>query len=276
MKRKRGRKVGKKSARAPAAVAEEAHSPEESPSSPSTEAATTPEDQPEDDAPVPTATVQPAVPEPTPPTPPPSQPPQKPSAPAPSSQTDMTYNKPKVGAVYGRVKLKFKSSKAIEPPPPQKTSSEAQTPAADAGKPGNAAVPEAVTEVATEKVAVVTDGQQTEGQAPEMSGSDKEKVVKKVGTIKIKPVVLPSSIESSTPDRKTDVEDEPPPSKLENISENKEADDVAEPRSSQESEEQQSTPERQRDDKELAAALEVSWIQLKFCMRCYWRVPDLY
>ncbi|GJN39878.1 hypothetical protein PR202_gb29028 [Eleusine coracana subsp. coracana] len=267
MKRKRGRKAGKKSApAAPAAAAaeEEAASPEESPSSPSTDAENTPEaDQAEDEAPPAAPAAEPAVPEPTPPPPPPSAPPQKPSAP--STHADITYNKPKVGAVYGRVKLKFKSSKPVERPPAQSTS-EAKAPAADAGNPGNASVPEVIPEVAADKVTVVTDGQQTEGQAPEMSSSDKEKVmVRKIGAIKIKSAGLPSSssspvvvvvVENNTSDRKADAEDESPPSKLENVSENKEAEDAAEPRSSQESEEKQSTPERRRDEKELAAALE--------------------
>ncbi|GJN12655.1 hypothetical protein PR202_ga30950 [Eleusine coracana subsp. coracana] len=263
MKRKRGRKPGKKSApAAPAAAAEEAASPEESSSSPSTDAANTPEDQVEDEASPVAPAAEPAVPEPTPPPPPPppSEPPQKPTAP--STHADITYNKPKVGAVYGRVKLKFKSSKPVEPPKVQ-SSSEAQAPAADAGKPGNAAVPEVIPEVAADKVTVVTDGQQTEGHAPEMSSSDKEKVmVRKVGAIKIKSAGLPSSspvvvvVENNSPDRKADAEDDSPPSKMENVSENKETEDAAEPRSSQESEEKQSTPERRRDEKELAAALE--------------------
>jgi hypothetical protein len=153
--------------------------------------------------------------------------------------------------VYGRLKLKFKS-KAVEPQQ-QQTALEVQAPAADAGKPGNAA---ARPETITDKVTAVKDGQQTEGS----TGSDKEKAVKKVGAIKIKSAGLPSSnssVENSTPDRKADPEDyQPPPSKQETISESKQVEDAAELRSSHDSEGKQSTPERQHDDKELAAALE--------------------
>ncbi|XP_062191182.1 uncharacterized protein LOC133894977 [Phragmites australis] len=248
MKRKRVRKPGKKTAPV-IAVAEASSS--ESPSSPSTEAANSPAQQAEDDAPVTSAVV--AVPEPPPP--PPPDPPQKPSAAAPVNPADIPYAKPKVGAVYGRVKLKFKSSKVVEPPL-QQSSSEVQPPAADAGKSGSAAVPEVIKEeFAAEKTTVLTDGQQTDGKASELSGSDKEKGARKVGGIKIKSAGL-SSVENKTPDRKADSIDEPPPSKQETISENKEIEDTLEPRSSQELEEKQSTPERQRDEKDLAAALE--------------------
>ncbi|KAL6658752.1 hypothetical protein ACP70R_002792 [Stipagrostis hirtigluma subsp. patula] len=255
MKRKRGgRKPGKKSA--PAAAAAEAVSPE-STSSPSTEATDSPADQAEDNAPDTTTAVQ--VPEPAPPPPPAAaaEPPQKPTAVAPVNPADITYAKPKVGAVYGRVKLKFKSSKAVEPPPPQQGSSEAQAPAADASKPGSAAAPEGGKEIAAEKVTAVTDAPQTEGQTSEVNGSDKEKGLRKIGGIKIKSAGL-SSVENKTPERKADSVGEPSPSKqeAETVSEKKESEDIVEVRSSQESDEKPSTPERQRDEKELAAALE--------------------
>ncbi|TVU43745.1 hypothetical protein EJB05_10236, partial [Eragrostis curvula] len=203
MKRKRGRKPGKKSAPSPAAAPEEATSPE--PSSPSSEATDSPADQVEDEVPAATAAA-PAVPEPPPP-PPPSEPPQKPSTDAaPSRPADITYTKPKVGAVYGRVKLKFKS-KAAEPPP-QQSSSEAQAPKDDAGNP--------------ETLLSLKQSMRLPRRRLWKAGS----------------------------------ETEPPPSNQETVSENKETDDTSELRSSQESEEKQSTPERQRDEKELTAALE--------------------
>ncbi|CAO2205497.1 unnamed protein product [Urochloa humidicola] len=265
MKRKRGRKPAGKKAAAPAvaaaAVAEESTSPD-SPSSPSTEATNSTPDQAEEDNAPPPATQAPVVaaaPEPPPPPPPqPSEPPQKPAAAASSINppVDIPYTKPKVGAVYGRVKLKFKSSKVADPPPPppqqQQGSSGAQAPAADAAKSESATVPEVVKETDAEKAAVATDG-----QASEPSDTDKEKV-RKVGGIKIKSSGL-SSLGNNTPDRKADLVDEPPPppSKQEAASESKEIEEeTVEPRSSQESEERKSTPERQRDEKELAAALE--------------------
>lgn len=264
MKRKRGRTpAGKKAA--PAAAAEESPSPD-SPSSPSTEATNSTPDQAEEDS-APPATQAP-VPAPAPPPavapPPPSEPPHKPAAAAPVNPlVDIPYAKPKVGAVYGRVKLKFKSSKAVDPPQLQQGSSGAQAPAADAAKSKTATVPEVVKEAEVEKAAVLTDRQQGDGQGSETSDADKEKVVRKVGGIKIKSAGL-ASVGNNTPDRKGDPVDEPPPSKQAAVSENKGSEETVEPRSSQESEEKQSTPERQRDEKELAAALEVSRIWLTF------------
>jgi len=254
MKRKRGRKpAGKKAA--PAAAASESSPSPDSPSSPSTEATNSTPDQTEEDNVLPITEAAAAVhaPEPPPP-PPPTEPPQKPSAAVP-------YTKPKVGAVYGRVKLKFKSSKAVDlPPPQQQGSSGALAPAVDAGKSESPNVPEVMKEAG-----VRTDGQQRDMQASEPSDTDKEKVARKVGGIKIKSVGL-SSGGSNTPDRKADLVDEPPPGKQEAISDIKEIEEVMELRSSEESEEKQSTPERQRDDKELSAALEVSKIGLT-CFR---------
>ncbi|RLN03981.1 bromodomain-containing factor 2 [Panicum miliaceum] len=257
MKRKRGRKpAGKKAA--PAAAAAESPSPDP-PSSPSTEATNSTPDQAEEDNVLPVtkaAAAAVAAPEPPPP-PPPPEPAQKPSAAAPANPpVDIPYTKPKVGAVYGRVKLKFKSSKAVDLPPlQQQGSSGAQAPAAGAGKSESATVPEVMKEADAEKAGVRTDGQQRDMQASELSDADKEKVARKVGGIKIKSAGL-SSVGNNTPDRKADSVDEPPPSKQEAVSENKEIKETMELRSSQESEEKQSTPERQRDEKELAAALE--------------------
>ncbi|KAK8450336.1 hypothetical protein SEVIR_6G008500v4 [Setaria viridis] len=258
MKRKRGRKpAGKKAA--PASAAAESPSPD-TPSSPSTEATNSTPDQAEEDS-APPATQAP-VPAPEPPQPaavvappPHSEPPQKPAAPV-NPPVDIPYAKPKVGAVYGRVKLKFKSSKVVDPPPPQQQgSSGAQAPAADAAKSETATVPEVAKEAEAEKAAILTDKQQADGQGSETSDADKEKVVRRVGGIKIKSVGL-ASIGNNTPDRKADPVDEPPPSKQEAVSENKGTEETVEPRSSQELEEKQSTPERQRDEKELSAALE--------------------
>jgi hypothetical protein len=167
--------------------------------------------------------------------------------------------------VYGRVKLKFKSSKTVDSPlrPQQQDSSEAQGPPADAGKSESAAVPEVIKGADSEKAQIVTDGLQADGQGLESSDGDKEKVPRKVGGIKIK-LAGPPSVENSTPDRKADSADEPAPSKQESLSESKKMEDGVELRSSQESEEKQSTPEHQRNEKELAAALEVSRIQLTF------------
>ncbi|XP_066326366.1 bromodomain-containing factor 1-like [Miscanthus floridulus] len=259
MKRKRGRKPARKKA-GPA----ESTSPD-SASSPSTEASDSPRDQAEEDnnnAP-PVVDAGAAVPEPPPPPPPaqlqPSEPPRKPSASALANPpADITYSRPKVGAVYGRVKLKFKSSKTVDSPlrPQQQDSSEAQVPPpADAGKSEGAAVPEVIKRADAEKAAVVTDGQQADGQGLESSDADKEKVARKVGGIKIKLAGLPSG-ENSTPDRKADSVVEPPPSKQEALLESKKMEDAVELWSPQESEEKQSTPEHQRNEKELAAALE--------------------
>jgi hypothetical protein len=164
-----------------------------------------------------------------------------------------------VGVVYGRVKLKFKSSKAVVEP--SRSSSEAQAPA-DAGK-SQAAAPEASKQVtaAEKSVAASSDGQTADGQASESSGSDKDKVAKKVGSIKIVSVGLSSSAQDSAQDRKADeVVDEPIASKQEIVLVNDESDNASEPRGSQESDVKQSALERQRDEKELAAALEVSTI----------------
>ncbi|KAJ1266854.1 hypothetical protein BS78_07G011100 [Paspalum vaginatum] len=248
MKRKRGgrKPAGKRSAAA------ESTSPEDSSTSPSTAAA-----EEEDSAP-------PAAPEPPAPPPPPSEPPQRPSAAAPANPpADIVYTKPKVGAVYGRVKLKFKSSKAVDPPPPPpQGSSGAQAPAADAGKSEGAAAavpgPGGTREADAERAAVVADErQQAEGHASEPSdAAEKDRAPRKVAGIKIKTAGLSSSAGNNTPDRKSESVNEATPSKQEAVSESKEMEDVVELRSSQESEEKQSTPERRRDDKELAAALE--------------------
>jgi len=259
MKRKRGRKPAGRKAAPAAAAAESSPSPD-SPSSPSTDATNSTPDQAEEDNVLPlTEAAAAAAPEPSPP-PPPPEPPQKekPSAAAPvNPPVDIPYTKPKVGAVYGRVKLKFKSSKAVDlpPPPQQQGSSGAQAPAADAGKSGSATVPEVTKEADAEKAGVRTDGQHRDMQASEPSDADKEKVARKVGGIKIKSVGL-SSVGNNTPDRKANPVDEPPPSKQEAVSEIKEIEETMELGSSQESEEKQSTPERQHDEKELSAALE--------------------
>ncbi|KAG2581047.1 hypothetical protein PVAP13_6KG006800 [Panicum virgatum] len=124
MKRKRGRKPAGRKAAPAAAAAESSPSPD-SPSSPSTEATNSTPDQAEEDNVLPlTEAAAAAAPEPSPP-PPPPEPPQKekPSAAAPvNPPVDIPYTKPKVGAVYGRVKLKFKSSKAVDLPPPPPSS----------------------------------------------------------------------------------------------------------------------------------------------------------
>jgi hypothetical protein len=119
--------------------------------------------------------------------------------------------------VYGRVKLKFKSSKTMDSPlrPQQQDSSEAQGPPADAGKSESAAVPEVIKGADLKKAQIVTDG-----QGLESSDGDKEKVPRKVGGIKIK-LAGPPSVENSTPDRKADSADEPAPSKQESLSESK-------------------------------------------------------
>ncbi|WVZ95494.1 hypothetical protein U9M48_041250 [Paspalum notatum var. saurae] len=260
MKRKRG---GRKPAGKRSAAAADSTSPEDSSTSPSTEAvadsppdqaaAAAEEEEEEDSAP-------PAAPEP--PAPPPPEPPQRPSAAAApvNPPADIVYTKPKVGAVYGRVKLKFKSSKAVDPPPPQ-GSLGAQEAAADARKSEGAAavtVPGAIKEADAEKAAVLTDDRpQPEGHASEPSdAADKERTPRKLGGIKIKTAGLSSSVGNNTPDRKSESVSEATPSKQEAVSESKEVEDVVELRSSQESEEKQSTPERRRDDKELAAAFE--------------------
>jgi len=84
--------------------------------------------------------------------------------------------------VYGRVKLKFKSSKTVDSPlrpQQQQDSSEAQVPPADAGKSESAAVPEVIKRADAEKAAVMMDGQQTDGQGLESSDADKEKAAGK-------------------------------------------------------------------------------------------------
>ncbi|PWZ27552.1 hypothetical protein Zm00014a_032932 [Zea mays] len=252
MKPKHGRKPADKKA-----DPSESTSPE-SASSSSTEASDSPRNQAEEDNP-PLVDAGAAVPEPpSPPPAQPSEPPRKPSATAPANPpADITYSRPKVGAVYGRVKLKFKSSKTVDSPlrPQQQDSLEAQVPPADAGASESAAVPEVVKGADAEKATVVMDGQQAEGQGLESSDADKEKVSRKVGGIKIKLAGLPS-VESNTPDRKSDSTDERPPSKREALLGSKKMEDAVELRSSQESEEKQSTPEHQRNEKELAAALE--------------------
>nr|CAB3481855.1 unnamed protein product [Digitaria exilis] len=276
MKRKRGRKPAAKkaAAAAPAAAAEDSTSPD-STSSPSTEATNSTPDQAEEEeelAPPVTeaAAAVAAAPEPPqlPPPPPPSEAAHKPTAAAaaatPVNPPVDTYAKPKVGAVYGRVKLKFKSSKPATdlPPPqpqpqPQPQQQKGSSPAADPGKSESASVPEATKEADAEKTAAaIADGPKTDGEPLEPSNAGKEKVARKVGGIKIKTVGLSSG--GNTPDRKADSVDEPPPpSKQEAVSEKKEVEEaIMEPMASQEPEEKQSTPERQRDDKELAAALE--------------------
>ncbi|KAL5230276.1 hypothetical protein ABZP36_029052 [Zizania latifolia] len=229
MKRKRGRKTGKKSTSKNA-------SRDASPSSPSTEE--------NDSSPVGQADKAPVVAAPVPEQAPPE--PQKPAA-APPNPTDVQYAKPKV---YSRVRLKFKSAKGLET---HQSSSEAQTPAGAASKPASAA-PEASKLAVAEKATVSPDGQK-DGQALELSGSDKHRVTTKVASIKIKSAGL-SSVEDKNQDRKADPVSEPLPSKQETVLENEESETLLEPRSSQELEVKQATPERQQDDKELAAALE--------------------
>lgn len=239
MKRKRERKSGKKSS----SGTDTAASPS-SPSSPSTEGNTPAETTPVSDS-------TPAVPDQAPPPEPEKAPAAAPQAAA-NTAADIPYAKPKVGVVYGRVKLKFKSSKALEP---NHSKSEAQAPA-DAGK-SQTAAPEASKQVTADKgIAASLDGQKTDGQASELSGSDKDKVAKKVGTIKIVSVGLSSSVQDNTQDRKADEVDEPLPSNQETVLGNEESDNASEPGNSQELEVKQSTLERQRDEKELAAALE--------------------
>jgi hypothetical protein len=166
-----------------------------------------------------------------------------------------------MAVVYGRVKLKFKSSKAAEP---SHSPSEPKAPA-DAGK-SQAAAPETGKQGTAEKgVVAPLDTQATDGQGLELTGSDKEKVGKKVGVIKLLSAGLPHSAQDVAQDREADEVVEPLPSKQETVLVNDESDNASEPRNSQESEvKQSSTPDRQRDDKELAAALEVSTTWLSF------------
>uniref|UniRef100_A0ACD6AES5 Uncharacterized protein n=1 Tax=Avena sativa TaxID=4498 RepID=A0ACD6AES5_AVESA len=233
MKRKRGRTSGKKSSAETDNAGTDA-SPS-SPSSPSTE-----ENIPSEVAPVSEST--PAM-------PPPEQ--EKASAAAPPAAAnpaaDIPYAKPKVGVVYGRVKLKFKSSKTLEP---NHSSSEVQAPA-DAGK-SQTAAPEVSKQANVEKgIAALSDG-----KASELSGSDKEKVTKKVASIKILSAGLSSSVTDNTQDKKADEVDNPLPSKQETVLGNKESESASDPRNLQELEAEQSTLESQRNEKELAAALE--------------------
>lgn len=246
MKRKRGRKMGKKGKSKASTTADASpmspSSPStvdassKSPSSPSTEEnGTSPAHHQADNAPV---IAPPPVPEPA---------PTEPEKPAVS--TDVQNAKPKV---YSRVRLKFKSAKVLET---HQGPSEAKAPVdGGGGKPASAA-PEASKEVA-EKAIVSPDGQK-DAQAAELSGSDKDKVARKVASIKIKSVGL-SSVEDKNQDRKADSVSEPLPSKQETVLENVESETALELRSSQELEVKQATPERQRDDRELTAALEVS------------------
>ncbi|EEE65677.1 hypothetical protein OsJ_21293 [Oryza sativa Japonica Group] len=244
MKRKRGRKMGKKG-KLKASITADASpmspsSPStvdassKSPSSPSTEEnGTSPAHHQADNAPV---IAPPPVPEPAPPEP------EKPAV-----STDVQNAKPKV---YSRVRLKFKSAKVLET---HQGPSEAKAPVdGGGGKPASAA-PEASKEVA-EKAIVSPDGQK-DAQAAELSGSDKDKMARKVASINIKSVGL-SSVEDKNQDRKADSVSEPLPSKQETVLENVESETALEPRSSQELEVKQATPERQRDDRELTAALE--------------------
>ncbi|XP_006659043.1 bromodomain-containing factor 1 [Oryza brachyantha] len=242
MKRKRARKVGKK-AKSKTATADASpnslSSPStidaspKSPSSPSTEENDISPAHQADDPPV----IAPPGPEPAPPEP------EKPAAPA-----DVQSAKPKV---YSRVRLKFKSAKVLET---HQSSSEAKAPADATGKPASAApVPEANKEVA-EKATVSPDGQK-DVQTSDLSSSDKDKVARKISSIKIKSAGL-SSMEDKNQDRKTDSVIETLPSKQETVLENGESETALEPRSPQELEVKEATPERQRDDKELTAALE--------------------
>ncbi|CAM0910730.1 unnamed protein product [Alopecurus aequalis] len=241
MKRKRGSKSGTKSSTKTDAAATDA-SPS-SPSSPSTE-----ENIPAESAPV--SFSSPAVPEPAPPPEPEKASTVVPAATA-NPPADIPYAKPKVGVVYGRVKLKFKSSKPLEP---NHGSSEAKAPA-DASKSQTAAA-QVSKQVTSEKaIAASSDVQTTDGQASELSSSDKDKMAKKVGSIKILSAGLSSSVQDNTQDRKADQVDEPLPSKQETVLVNDESDNASEPRNLQELEAKHSTLERQRDDKELAAAL---------------------
>ncbi|XBI10687.1 uncharacterized protein [Aegilops tauschii subsp. strangulata] len=239
MKRKRGSTRGKKSS----SNTTGGDSSSASPSSPSTE-----ENIPAENAPVSRST--PAVPEPSPP-----PEPEKPSVPAPAPvhpAADIPYAKPKVGAVYGRVKLKFKTSKASEL---NNSSSVAQAPA-DAGK-SQTAAPEVSKQVTAEiGIAASSTGQTTDRQETELSGSDKDKAAKKAGSIKFVSAGLSSSAQDNTQDREVDEVHEPLPSKQETLLGTEESESASEPKNSQGSEIKQSTLESQRDEKELAAALE--------------------
>ncbi|KAG8046311.1 hypothetical protein GUJ93_ZPchr0008g12241 [Zizania palustris] len=154
---------------------------------------------------------------------------------------------PQKPKVYSRVKLKFKSAKVLET---QQSSSEAQTQTNFGSKPA----PEASKQVVVEKATVSPDGQKG-GQASELSGSDKDKVTRKVASIKIKSAGL-SSMEDKNEDGKADSVSEPLPSKQETVLENEESETTLEPRSSQELEVKKTTSQCHRDDNELAAALE--------------------
>ncbi|KAE8790079.1 bromodomain-containing protein 3 [Hordeum vulgare] len=239
MKRKRSRTPGKKSS----SNSTGADSSSASPSSPSTE-----ENIAAENAPVSGST--PAVPDPSlPPVP------EKPSVLAPGvahPAADIPYARLKVGAVYGRVKLKFKTSKASEL---SNSSSVAQAPAT-AGK-SQTAAPEVSNQVTAEKgIAASSDGQTTDGQESELSGSDKDKVAKKVGSIKIVSAGLSSSAQDKTQHMEVDEVDESLPSKQEPVLVTEESESASEPKNSQGSEIKQSALESQRDEKELAAALE--------------------
>uniref|UniRef100_A0A0D9X3N1 Bromo domain-containing protein n=1 Tax=Leersia perrieri TaxID=77586 RepID=A0A0D9X3N1_9ORYZ len=241
MKRKRGRKVGKKSKSKTSTMDASPKSPsspstgDASPSSPSTdENGISPAHQ-ADSAP-------PPPPEPTPPEP------QKPAAP-PANPADVQDAKPKV---YSRVRLKFKSAKVSET---HQNSSEAKPPADASGVKPASAAPEASKQVVVEKTTVSPDGQK-DVQASEPSGSDKDKVARKVASIKIKSAGSSSVQQDKNHDTKADSVGEPLPSKQETVLENGESQTALEPRSSQELDVKQVTPERQRDDNELTAALE--------------------
>uniref|UniRef100_A0A0D3GGF8 Uncharacterized protein n=1 Tax=Oryza barthii TaxID=65489 RepID=A0A0D3GGF8_9ORYZ len=178
MKRKRGHKMGKKGKSKASTTADASpmfpSSPStmdassKSPSSPSTEEnGTSPAQYQADNAPV---IAPPPVPEPA---------PTEPEKPAVS--TDVQNAKPKV---YSRVRLKFKSAKVLET---HQGPSEAKAPVdGGGGKPASAA-PEASKEVVAEKAIVSPDGQK-DAQAAELSGSDKDKVARKVASIKIKSI----------------------------------------------------------------------------------------
>ncbi|KAM0881956.1 hypothetical protein ACQ4PT_032592 [Festuca glaucescens] len=243
MKRKRERKSGTKSSSNTDTAAASDASPS-STSSPSTEENTPPESTPVSDSTL-------AVTEPPPPPEPEIASVAAPPAAA-NPAAEIPYTKPKVEVVYGRVKLKFKSSKAVEP---NHSSSEAKAPA-DAGK-SQTAAPETSKQVTTEKgVDASSDMPTTDGQVSELTGSDKDKVAKKVGSIEILSAGLSSSAQDNTQDRKADEVVEPLPSKQETVLVNDESDNASEPRISQELEVKQSNLDRQCDEKELAAALE--------------------
>ncbi|XP_047080465.1 bromodomain-containing factor 1 [Lolium rigidum] len=240
MKRKREGKSGTESSPKTASDA--------STSSPSNGEDTPPHNTP------PVANPTPAVPEPPLPPPEPEKAASAAAPPAASSNpaAEIPYTKPKMAVVYGRVKLKFKSSKAAEP---SHSPSEAKAPA-DAGK-SQTAAPETGKQVTTEKgVVAPLDRQTADGQVLELTGSDKEKVGKKGGIIKLLSAGLSPSARDGTQDREADEVAEPLPGKQETVLVNDESDNASEPRNSQESEVKQSTPDRQRDEKELAAALE--------------------